>query len=95
MLLSFWSLKVNKKGGDKLINVNETLLKQTIQEKGYKLKYVAKQIGLSSYGLGLKLSGKQEFKVTEINKLIEILSLTDDEIQAIFFEDSVHLKTTH
>jgi len=47
---------------------------------------------LSSYGLGLKLSGIQEFKVTEINRIIDILSLSKQEIETIFFEDNVHLK---
>lgn len=68
-----------------MIDIDTVLLKQTIQKKGYKLKYVAKQMGLSSYGLGLKLSGKQEFKVNEVNKLVEILSLTEKEMQEIFF----------
>jgi len=75
-----------------LIKIDNLLLKDTIQEKGYKLKYIAEQMGLSSYGLGLKLSGVQEFKVSEINKIIVLLSLSKNEIENIFFEDSVHLK---
>nr|DAF59965.1 MAG TPA: Protein of unknown function (DUF739) [Siphoviridae sp. ctGz830] len=38
------------------------------------------------------MSGNSEFKVTEINKLIDILSLKPEEIEDIFFENSVHLK---
>lgn len=75
-----------------MIKINNSLLKQTIADKGYKLKYIAQQIGISSYGLALKLSGNSEFKVTEINKLIDILSLKPEEIEDIFFENSVHLK---
>lgn len=75
-----------------MIKIDNLLLKDTIQEKGYKLKYIAEQMGLSSYGLGLKLSGVQEFKVSEINKIIVLLSLSKNEIENIFFEDSVHLK---
>jgi hypothetical protein len=75
-----------------LIKIDNLLLKDTIQEKGYKLKYIAEQMGLSSYGLGLKLSGVQEFKVSEINKIIVLLSLSKNEIENIFFEDLVHLK---
>lgn len=75
-----------------MIKIDNLLLKDTIQEKGYKLKYIAEQMGLSSYGLGLKLSGVQEFKVSEINKIIVLLSLSKNEIENIFFEDFVHLK---
>lgn len=75
-----------------MIKIDNLLLKDTIQEKGYKLKYIAEQMGLSSYGLGLKLSGVQEFKVSEINKIIVLLSLSKNEIENIFFEDLVHLK---
>ena len=75
-----------------VIKIDNILLKENIQKKGYKLKYIAEQLGLSSYGLGLKLSGIQEFKVTEINRIIDILSLSKQEIETIFFEDNIHLK---
>lgn len=68
-----------------MIDINTQLLKETIQEKGYKLKYIAEKMGLSSYGLDLKLSKRNEFKVSEVNKMIEILSLSEYEIQKIFF----------
>lgn len=68
------------------------LLKEVIQNKGLKLQYVAKKLGLTGYGLNLKLSGKNDFKVSEANKLIEILNLSKDEIFSIFFTSYSHLK---
>lgn len=70
------------------------LLKEVIQNKGLKLQYVAKKLGLTGYGLNLKLSGKNDFKVSEANKLIEILNLSKDEIFSIFFTSYSHLKWT-
>lgn len=64
------------------------LLRKYIEEKGYKLKYVAAYLGLSGYGLSLKLNNVNEFKTSEINKLCKLLgiqSLRDKE--AIFFKE--------
>lgn len=74
------------------IDVDVELLKEVIQNKGLKLQYVAKKLGLTGYGLNLKLSGKNDFKVSEANKLIEILNLSKDEIFSIFFTSYSHLK---
>lgn len=55
---------------------NSKLLRELIDEKGYKLKYVAEKLGLSSYGLQLKIDNKQEFKTSEVAVLCDILDIT-------------------
>lgn len=65
---------------------DEKLLRAKIDEAGLKLKYVAEQLGLSSYGLQLKLSNKSEFKTTEVAALCRILNITSlEEKESIFF----------
>lgn len=64
---------------------NTTMLEKYIEDSGYKKSFIAKQIGISSYALSLKINNKSEFKGTEmtiISKLLKIDSKTRD---AIFF----------
>ena len=37
-------------------------LRSLIEEKGFKLKYVAEYLGLSSYGLSLKIDNKRQVR---------------------------------
>lgn len=65
---------------------NTTLLKELIAKKGLKLKYVADYLGLSAYGLSKKINNEQEFKVSEVNALCELLDIKDLELkEKIFF----------
>ncbi|WP_288891616.1 helix-turn-helix transcriptional regulator [uncultured Sneathia sp.] len=61
-------------------------LKEEIQERGYKMEYIAKVIGVSPTTLGLKIKGTCTFKMTEIYKIIDFLKLNKEEIINIFFE---------
>ena len=65
-------------------------LNRLIDESGYKKSYIADKLGLTLQGLINKLSGKYEFKVSEINKLADLLDITDaKELERIFFSDDV------
>ena len=46
---------------------------------------IAEKMGLSRQSLYLKMQGKRDFKISEVNKICEILRLTDEEKQLIFF----------
>ena len=61
------------------------ILKQTIKEKGFRLDFVAKKLKLSTYRFSLKLNGKNEFKWSEIEKIVELLKLDEKEKKKIFF----------
>ena len=52
-------------------------LRNMIKEKGFKLKFVAEQIGLTTYGLQLKIDNKNEFKTGEISALCELLEISE------------------
>lgn len=46
---------------------------------------IAEKMGLSRQSLYLKMQGKRDFKISEVNKICKILRLTDEEKQLIFF----------
>lgn len=74
---------------------NTELLKTLIEEKGYKLKFVADYLGLSPYGFNLKITNKQEFKVSEVKALCELLDIEAwEHIRGIFFDQKDDLKSS-
>ncbi|PQL22491.1 toxin-antitoxin system, antitoxin component, Xre family protein [Veillonella sp. T14073-2] len=62
------------------------ILKQIIDNKGYKLSHVASELSLTREGFYKKLRGDTEFKASEIAKLVELLKLTSKETKDIFFK---------
>lgn len=69
--------------------MNTTLLNEKIEASKMTRSAIAEQLGLTRQGLYNKLSGLNEFKSSEIKNLISLLSLTEQEQQAIFFADDV------
>ena len=64
---------------------NTTLLRQKIDESGYKLQFLAEKCGLTYFGFMKKVNNETEFKASEVMILKELLHLTDDEVMEIFF----------
>lgn len=61
-------------------------LRELIEKRGYKIKFVAEYLGLSPYGFQLKVENKQEFKTSEVAALCELLKIESlDEKEKIFF----------
>lgn len=83
----------NKKEG--VIMTDSKELRRLIEEKGFKLKYVAERLGLSSYGLSLKIDNKQEFKTSEVSALCELLEIKSlEQKEKIFFNLKDDYKST-
>ena len=71
------------------------VLKELIISKGLKLKYVAQYLGLSSYGLSMKINNEREFKASEVAALCELLEIESLEVkEAIFFKQKDDFKST-
>lgn len=68
---------------------NTELLRKKIDDSGYKLTFIAKQLGITYQGFLKKSNNETEFKATEIQILKTLLNLTDDERDCIFFASSV------
>jgi len=64
--------------------MNQEKLIKAIDASGYKREHIAKQVGLSSYGLAKKINGTNEFKVSEAAALAKLLNLTRDQAVDIF-----------
>ena len=64
---------------------NTALLKKRINDSGYKKSYIAKTIGLSAYGLALKIENKREFKASEIEKICILLGIDSSEERCEIF----------
>lgn len=63
-------------------------LKQAIAASGLKKCYIAEQIGLSRVSFSKALQGKAEFRESQMRKLSDLLSLSDEQKLAIFFAPS-------
>lgn len=82
-------LKSSKKKGDDIVT-NSKMLRELIDKKGFKLKFIAEKLGLSPYGLQLKIDNKQEFKTSEVAVLCEVLEINSlKKKEEIFFAQQV------
>lgn len=68
---------------------NTTMLTKYIDESGYRKGHIANALGISSYGLMLKINNKSEFKASEIAKLCELLKIPKKDRDTIFFAKAV------
>ena len=69
--------------------MNEQLLIDKIEKSGFSKSFIAESLGLSRPWLYNKLSGKREFKASEIKRLSKLLNLSASEKDAIFFANAV------
>jgi hypothetical protein len=68
-----------------IMPINYSKLKGRIVEICGTQGNFAQKMGLSERTISLKLSGKIPFKQPEILKALEVLDLSEEEIQAYFF----------
>ena len=61
------------------------LLKETIKNSGISMAFIAKKTGITRETLYNRLDGRGEFKASEIYKLSQVLHLTSEERDEIFF----------
>lgn len=74
---------------------NTQMLNERIERSGLKQSFIAKQLGLSSYGFARKRDNQSEFLPSEINALCEILNIQSvEERFAIFFAQKVEPNET-
>ena len=73
------------KGGEKMSDINLTMLNEKIVKSGMKRKAIAEKMNLTYAGLANKLNGKRDFSATEIKDIAHAINLTGEDILAIFF----------
>ncbi len=64
---------------------NYSKLLGAMREKGITQDKLAKNIGLSANSLTSKLKGRSQFKVSEAQKIMKILSLPENDVALYFF----------
>lgn len=64
---------------------NTKLLREKIEQSGYKLRFIAEKIGITYQGFLNKINNRSEFRANEIQVLYDLLGLTEEERVAIFF----------
>ena len=70
--------------GDCLMT-NTELLREKIDQSGYKLRFIAEKIGITYQGLLNKIYFCRQYRANEIQALYDLLDLTEEERVAIFF----------
>ena len=68
---------------------NTTLLKQKIDASGYKVIYLAERVGLTPQGFYKKLKDGSEWTFSQVMVLKELLHLSKEEVDRIFFNEKV------
>jgi len=65
--------------------VNYDLLRECIRKSGLRISFICDRLGLSREAFRLKMNGSREFKVSEMKILCDVLELSPDMRDAIFF----------
>ena len=73
---------------------NTNLLEKYIEKSGYKRSFIAKKLGITTYGLQKKVTNVNEFKASEIDTLCTLLNIDVAERMAIFFAKQVDSQST-
>lgn len=69
---------------------NTELLKESINNRGIKIKFIAEKLGITTTGLSKKMNNEIEFKATEIQIICDILNINDLKLKnRIFFANKV------
>lgn len=67
-----------------MIDLNK--LKERIKRSGLKKSFIAHQLSLSHNGFTLKLKGVYDFRIKEVQILSDLLCLTPEDREDIFFD---------
>lgn len=63
-------------------------LRAAIKEAGLTYKTIAKALGIAAYTLQLKIDNDTEFKVSEVDKISQMLGFTLEQKDKIFLQGS-------
>lgn len=64
---------------------DKNLLYYFVKRAGFKNKDIAEAIGITSAGYTLKITNKSDFRQREIKKICDMLKLTVEERDRVFF----------
>ena len=70
--------------------VNTSVLDLKIEQSGLRTSYIIEKIGISKQAFYKKKENKTPFRIAEMYVLSDLLNLSDQEKQNIFFADEVN-----
>lgn len=69
---------------------NTEMLRDAIKRSGLKLEFIAEKLGITRFSLSKKIENVTEFKTSEVQKMCDVLQITDpQDKEAIFFAQKV------
>lgn len=69
---------------------NTEMLRDAIKKSGLKLEFIAEKLGITRFSLFKKIENVTEFKTSEVQKMCDVLQITDpQDKEAIFFAQKV------
>lgn len=74
-------------GGEQMVNINK--LKGKVRERQMTMLTLATETGISKDTLYRRMAEGETFTVGEVDKISHVLNLSKEEINAIFFSQSV------
>lgn len=69
--------------------MNVNVLKGKIVERGFTVESFCAAAGFNRSTFDRKVSGKNEFDLGEVRRIVQILHLNHEEMRSIFFADDV------
>ena len=71
--------------------MNRGVLRRARKARGYKQHDIAQYMGVTNKTYSLKETGKRDFTRDEVLRVIKCLNLSFDEVNSIFFENTITL----
>ena len=65
-------------------NVDEQLLNQYIDKRGYKLGFIIEQLGISRQAFDKKMKNVNQFRASEVYVLCDLLKISETDKHKIF-----------
>lgn len=66
-------------------NIDTALLEKAITDSGLKVGFIVNTLGISRAAFDKKRKGRNAFRLSEVYVLCDLLKITDDAKQQIFF----------
>ncbi len=63
-----------------MYKINQEFIDKRIAEKGLKKQYIAKELGMTAQTFSNKKSGKSDWTLTEVGKLVNVLDCDFSEL---------------
>lgn len=76
-------------GKEKAMSYNFAKLRGRMVEKNVSSKDLADRIGMEAPGLSLRLNGKRQFRLNEVEAIVTALDIPEDQVAAYFFTRKV------